>query len=266
MIPKKIHYVWVGDKPKPELVLKCIASWKKYLPDYEIIEWGNNSIDMIDNKYIREALVHKKWAFVSDVIRLYALYNHGGIYLDTDVVVNDSLNSFLTNKFFTGHESYKGSCSPAVTAVLGAEKHSKIIKEILRIYDSTSLIKEGKLNLQPNTVIFTKYFEETFNISAPYNEENTLTLEDGCIIYPSHYFCTPKSNLPNYTTHLFNGSWLSPFSRKNKLSLWGFTLSRFKRKANNIKSSLEVEQNEKIIFSIKISKNKTYALIKTTKK
>ncbi|MDE9567382.1 glycosyltransferase, partial [Xenorhabdus bovienii] len=73
MIPKKIHYVWVGDKPKTKFVLVCIDTWKKFLPDYEIIEWNNENVKNIKNNYMEEAFINKKWAFVSDYIRLYAL-------------------------------------------------------------------------------------------------------------------------------------------------------------------------------------------------
>lgn len=99
MIPKKIHYIWLGDKPKTDLVLKCIASWEKLLPDYEIIEWDDNDLKNINNDYVSEAISAKKWAFASDYLRLYALYHHGGIYLDTDVQITNSLNPFLHHDF-----------------------------------------------------------------------------------------------------------------------------------------------------------------------
>ena len=99
MIPKKIHYVWVGTAEKPDSVIKCIESWKKYCPDYEIIEWGNEEFEKIKNKYARQAFENKKWAFVSDYIRLYALYNHGGIYLDTDVEITQNIDRFLVHDF-----------------------------------------------------------------------------------------------------------------------------------------------------------------------
>ncbi len=99
MIPKKIHYVWIGDKQKPKFVLDCINTWKEFLSDYEIIEWNNESIKKISNNYMSEAILNKKWAFASDYIRLYALYNEGGIYLDTDVEITRSLDQFLSLNF-----------------------------------------------------------------------------------------------------------------------------------------------------------------------
>ena len=80
MIPKKIHYVWVGGNPKSKDIERCIKTWKKHLPDYEIIEWNENNFDINSNQYVKKAYEHKKWAFVSDYIRMYAIYNYGGIY------------------------------------------------------------------------------------------------------------------------------------------------------------------------------------------
>ena len=82
MIPKTIHYVWVGDAPKPRQVLDCIESWRRFCPGWEIREWGNDFVSTVDNRYVREALAHRKWAFVADWVRLYALVHHGGFYLD----------------------------------------------------------------------------------------------------------------------------------------------------------------------------------------
>ena len=86
MIPKIIHYVWVGSAPKSDLILKCIESWKKYCPDYKIREWNNDDVSRIDNAYVKEAFNCKKWAFVSDYLRLYALKTQGGFYFDSDLV------------------------------------------------------------------------------------------------------------------------------------------------------------------------------------
>lgn len=87
MIPKKIHYVWVGGKEKPKNIRKCMKSWKKHLKDYEIIEWNENNFDINSHPFVKAAYNAKKWAFVSDYIRAYVIYNEGGIYLDTDVIV-----------------------------------------------------------------------------------------------------------------------------------------------------------------------------------
>ena len=97
MIPKVIHYCWFGRNPKPVSVQKCIESWKKYLPDYEIREWNNTNFEAMSVKFTAEAMAKKKYAFVSDYVRLHALYKYGGVYLDTDVKVLKSFNNLLNN-------------------------------------------------------------------------------------------------------------------------------------------------------------------------
>ena len=99
MIPKIIHFVWVGDQPKSDLVLKCIATWKKYLPDYEIVEWGNDAFTKIENIYAQQAYENKKWAFVSDYLRLHALKYFGGFYFDTDLEITSDISEFRALDF-----------------------------------------------------------------------------------------------------------------------------------------------------------------------
>ena len=99
-IPKKIHYVWVGGNPKSKDIQRCMRTWKEHLKDYEIIEWNEDNFDIESNRFVKEAYQAKKWAYVSDYIRAYAIYNYGGIYLDTDVLVLDNLEELLENKAF----------------------------------------------------------------------------------------------------------------------------------------------------------------------
>lgn len=100
MIPKKIHYCWFGRNPLPELARRCIESWKKYCPDYEIIEWNEDNYDINKIPYVKEAYQAKKWAFVTDYVRLDVVNKFGGIYLDTDVELLKSLDSLLKYKAF----------------------------------------------------------------------------------------------------------------------------------------------------------------------
>ena len=100
MIPKKIHYCWFGRGTMPELAKKCIASWKRYCPDYEIIEWNEDNFDITSNAYVHEAYENRKFAFVTDYVRLYVMYTQGGIYMDTDVEVVRSLDEFLIHEGF----------------------------------------------------------------------------------------------------------------------------------------------------------------------
>ena len=106
MIPKTIHYCWFSGDPYPDLVKRCIRSWKRSLPDYKLRLWDVKSFDFDSVPFVKEAMAEKKYAFAADYIRLYALYTEGGIYLDSDVEVFKSFNSFLNNSFFTGTEPY----------------------------------------------------------------------------------------------------------------------------------------------------------------
>lgn len=103
-IPKIIHYCWIGKSEKPESVEYCIESWKKYCPDYKIIEWNENNYDFIKNEYMKEAYDSKKWGFVPDYARLDIIYNYGGIYLDTDVEIIKSFDALLNQEAFIGFE------------------------------------------------------------------------------------------------------------------------------------------------------------------
>ena len=133
MIPKVIHYCWFGRGKMPEMALKCIESWKKYLPEYKIKEWNEDNFDLDMYPYVREAYDNRKFAFVTDVVRLYALYNEGGIYMDTDVEVLKSLDPFLHHNAFSGFEDDKN----IPTGIMASEKGGRWAKENLDYYSST---------------------------------------------------------------------------------------------------------------------------------
>ncbi len=105
MIPKKIHYCWFGRKPKPKLAEKCIASWRKYCPDYEIIEWNEDNFDVNLNPYTQMCFEQKKWAFLSDYVRLWVVYKYGGIYFDTDVELLRNPDFLLNAEAWFGFET-----------------------------------------------------------------------------------------------------------------------------------------------------------------
>ena len=122
-IPKIIHYCWFGKKEKPNIVKKCISSWKVILKDYEIIEWNEENFDISSNNFVRQAYENGKFAFVSDYVRVYALYNYGGIYLDTDVEVFKNFDPLLNNESFWGFEEKNF----IATSTIGAQKNNKFI-------------------------------------------------------------------------------------------------------------------------------------------
>lgn len=206
-IPKIIHYCWFGNNPKTELVKKCIESWKKYLLDYELREWNDKDLKGCDNIYVNEAYRAKKYAFVSDYFRLYALYNYGGIYLDTDNEVFKSFDEFLNLDFFSGYETWENESFP-FTAVVGAKKGNKIIKELLDEYENLHFLNpDGSQNLYTNTRRVTDYFQKKYKFLPPYNPQELKFLEEKSIIFPNYTFCNYEKNI-SHAVHHFNGSWV----------------------------------------------------------
>ena len=217
MIPKIIHYCWFGGKEKPKSVIKMINSWKKYCPDYQIKEWNENNFDININQYCREAYDKNKWAFVSDVARLYALYTDGGIYMDTDVEVVKSLDSLLANSGFAGFEGTEW----IGTNIIGAEKGNLIIEEFLNLYNNLSFVKEdNSLNTITNVERFTALLTKKhyLKINGSKQELNNIT------IYPTDYFCpydyiNGKLSISNDTNsiHWYSQSWRKRGSLKRKI-------------------------------------------------
>lgn len=187
-IPKIVHYVWLGRGEKSELIKKCMETWKQL--GYEIKEWNEDNFDINYNKFTRQSYSAKKFAFTSDVIRLYALYTEGGIYLDTDVSVHKPLDVFLNLPAFTGFEQpYFPVC-----ATMGAEKGNPIIKEMLDYYN------DRDFEQTTNTVIMSNILER-HKIDRNKNEIQVI---DNFVIYPQEYF----NDENGYTKHHMEGSWL----------------------------------------------------------
>ena len=206
-IPRTIHYCWFGRNPKPELALKCIESWKKYCPDYKIVEWNEDNFDINCCAYVREAYEAKKWAFVSDVTRLYALVNHGGIYMDTDVELLKPLDDFLSYEAVSGFEAK----DRIPTGLMACRKGHPLFTELLRDYNDAHFIREdGSLDTTTNVTRIT-------NACLKYGLrlDNTLQTVHGFTLFPSDYFC-PKSHADNvvritdntHAIHWFDGSWM----------------------------------------------------------
>lgn len=216
-IPKIIHYCWFGKGEKTKLIKKCMDTWKKYLPEYKIIEWNEENFDITCNEYVKEAYYNKKYAFVSDYVRLKVLYDNGGIYFDTDIEVLKSLNNCLEK----GNDIYGFERDIIImTGVMIANVNSKIIKEFLEFYENKHFVnKDGTFNITPNTVIFTDILKK-HNLIC----NNTMqTLENMYDIYPIDYFCgydmdNSRFNITEntITVHHYEGSWNSNFERMKK--------------------------------------------------
>lgn len=208
MIPKIIHYCWFGGNPLPEQYKKYMASWKKYCPDYEIREWNESNFDLNSVPYVKEAYQSKKWAFITDYVRLFALDTIGGIYMDTDVEVLRNLDVFLNEEGFSGFEQKNA----VPTGIMAAEKGQKFIHELLSQYDDLHFIKEN--GVLDETTNVRRITETALKYGLKLN--NTKQTIAGFTFYPTDYFC-PKSsrtleiNLTenSCTIHHFSGSWVT---------------------------------------------------------
>lgn len=216
MIPKIIHYIWFGRNSKSELANKCIQSWLKYCPEYEIIEWNEDNFDLDSAPlYVRQAYESKKWAFVSDYVRLWAMTEFGGIYMDTDVEVLKPLDEFLNHEAFSGFEDDIN----IPTGIMACEKGFPLFKELLHFYDDASFLNpDGTMNLTTNVRIIT-------DICLKYGlqQNGKYQVVQGFALYPKDVFCpfsyvTGRMEKTRNTAaiHWFSGSWYSAEIQKRK--------------------------------------------------
>lgn len=208
-IPKKIHYCWFGKGKKSELAEKCIQSWKEKLQGYEIIEWSEDNFDMHINTYVEEAYYSKKYAFVADYVRLFVLFQYGGIYLDTDVEILKPFDKLLNLHGFVGFEDKE----LVSTAVIGSQNGNLLIKEWIDTYNDRHFIENGKMNNVTNVRVFTNIL---LKYGMKQNNKIQKVYDDEFIIYPVEYFSPLKlgSKKPNITmntisVHWFEGTWLT---------------------------------------------------------
>ena len=209
MIPKKIHYIWVGGKEKPDDIKRCMKTWKKHLGDYEIIEWNESNFDIDSHPFARQAYDAKKWAYVSDYIRAYVIYHEGGIYLDTDVLVLDNFDKFLNNKAFVGYENP----NYPFTAVFGAEKNHPLVKKMLDYYDGKDFEFDLRDQMKAvNTKSVSEILINDFGCKVGNIEQ---VLKDDIKVYKDDVLCNPSKN--STTIHVFTGTWMEgakPLMRK----------------------------------------------------
>lgn len=233
MIPKKIHYCWFGNNPLPESVQKCISSWKEHCSDYEIIQWNETNYDINKNDYIKEAYQAKKYAFVSDFVRLDIINIHGGIYLDTDVELIKNLDPFLSEEAFLGMEK------PGIVATglgFGAHANNGFIMKNIKQYDGVHFIYNGKEN-KKTCVEYTMDALQEYEFN-PVNKLQKLT---DMTIFPTDYFCpldyeTNKIKITNntFSIHWYDASWYSSNKyirnlKKEKLKIYTFLRKQGKK-------------------------------------
>lgn len=235
MIPKVIHYCWFGSGTLPKLSKRCIASWKKYCPDYEIKRWDESNFDVNAIPYIREAYASKKYAFVSDYARFYILYREGGIYLDTDVELLRPIDDILSAGSFMGEESI-GRCNPGLG--MACEKGMPFVRQMLDYYATLSFDKEPR----SHTIVT---YTSAALVKHGYIESSVAQAVAGFTIYPPKYFCpinyvtkerviTPHT----YSVHHYAASWVTPRMRAYEFCNRVLGIERTKHLASFIKRVL----------------------------
>ena len=221
MIPKIIHYCWFGHNPKSKLMQKCMKSWKKFCPDYQIIEWNEEDVDFsVMPRYVRDAYAAKKWAFVTDYVRLWVIYNYGGVYLDTDVELLKPIDDLLLHRGFFAFESndYR---TVATGLGFGGEKGLSILEDLMICYDTLEFhTPDNKKDFMPNTWINWPVFEA----HGVVKDDSLQVIDDDVVIYPGEYFdpmegyLREKINItPNtYSIHHYTMSWDENHEKKLK--------------------------------------------------
>lgn len=214
MIPKILHYCWFGGKPLPELEQRCLASWHEHMPDWEYKWWNEETFDIASAPlYVWQAYEARKFAFVSDYVRLWALEKFGGLYMDVDFMVYRPFD-ILMDKYaaFAGYEGSKRN--PVMQGVIASEAHGTWVTDMLRTYDTRVFFKEDcSLDLTPNTSYFTDRLESKGFIADGVEKDVVVNGTFFLHVYPVHYFCpvlttgedvrTPET----YCEHKGESSW-----------------------------------------------------------
>ncbi len=229
MIPKIIHYCWFGNQPKNAFIKSCIRSWKKYCPEYKIKEWNERNFDISNIEFVQEAYQQKKWAFVADYVRLYALYNEGGIYLDTDVKVFKKFDIYLSYNFFTSIEKHPSFFEKEnqdkidkngypihdhllmegmgiLSAVMGCQKGLPYIKDCIDYYNTLNF--DLKKNSLDSYIIGKHITMNLLKYGFRFCDKEQL-LQNNMLILPSNIFVGNTLYMDDapYAIHCCNGSW-----------------------------------------------------------
>lgn len=209
MIPKKIHYCWFGGNPKPKLAEKCIASWKKYCPDWEIIEWNESNFDVNLNGYTKMCMEQKKYAFLSDYVRLLVVAEQGGVYFDTDVELLRPIDDLLINEAFFGFET-----SEYVASGLGFGSVSSgtAIVAMLREYD---FLLDGTQGVRGCPILNTAALEKLglLRDGSRQTVAGALVLPVECLNPYESSTGRLRKTKNTYSIHWYNASWMSPWRR-----------------------------------------------------
>ena len=248
MIPKKIHFCWLSSDDYPDSIKKYMASWKKKLPGYEFIHWDTRRFDLNSNIWVKQAFESKKYAFAADYIRLYAVYNFGGIYMDTDIEVFKSFDELLDQPYFIGTEG-EGNIE---AGIFGAEAKNPWIGECLNYYSGKTFVNpDNSMNTETLPRIMMKQISKTrivkeINLKNINNIKSFLFNDAFVYLYPVDFFCAKEQGTGlifktnnTYCVHHFAMSWIP---NSNKI------LSNFKRFLIKIFGYIVIEKFIKIFM------------------
>ncbi len=248
MIPKVIHYCWFGRGKMPDLAIKCVESWKKFFPDYELKLWNEDNFNIDISPFVRQAYDARKYAFVSDYARLWIIYNYGGLYFDTDVEVVASMENILATPFMGVETSASDARGVCVNPGLGiaAEKGNIVYSDLLEIYDNLNFNKYiDNLNKISVVAITTEYFNR-----HGLQQVDEIQQVRGITIYPKSYLCPIDQNghvlnlrPETVSIHHYAASWIDGTGKLKKLlrSVLGASLTlwliRLKRAIMGVKGN-----------------------------
>lgn len=232
MIPDIIHYCWFSGEELPPSVRDCIASWRRHMPECELRLWDMEAVRHIDNRFMREALDNRMWAFATDYVRLYAVERYGGIYMDTDVTLYGSLRPYMSDRMFIGREFVTLDIRRPVMALtshlFGAEQHHPFLQACLRHYEGRPFVTSSdrsmpmslRFDLMILPLIQALIAESVAGYDARASRMGKQLLADGLTVYPEGLFVGGKGAVAH---HLLNGGWLErPLDSKHvgDVPLW----------------------------------------------
>ena len=231
MIPKIIHYTWFSGDPFPQLIQDCIDSWHRYMPEYEYILWDSEKIKEIHSQWLDECITQRKWAFAADLVRMYAVYQYGGIYLDTDCKVYKSFDPLLNEHSFIGKENsihVEGRSTEMylTSHCFGAEKGDEFVGRCLSYYNNRPFIMSEDMSLPMKlkfNVLLLPFIQSEIAKQYGYNPNPSANilqhLEKSVNVYPSEYFDSIKVTDNTFCRHLALGGWRDQRTPDEKITL-----------------------------------------------
>lgn len=262
MIPKIIHYMWFSGEEKTPLAKRCIESWRRFCPDWEIVEWdlAKCAAEGIDNRFFREALAVRKWAFAADYVRLYAVWKYGGFYMDSDIQLHRPIDEFREHGYVSCWERVGKKVDGPLMPFFGAEPCNEFVSAMLHEYDDIPFVRDGEFDQTTNIIRAGRHLARLYGITPPFDDTKGVHFGGNGVLFPSHFFCNPDHLHDAYATHLLAGGWVDAYARKRYWAIGPFRLLRFKRMFPDA-GPIELHEGERMLFCIKWGKKRFISLV-----